>query len=261
MVTWVANRLSDRTAGATGAVRTTAEVIGLLLENGLPKGDALAAARIAGIMSAKRTADLVPLCHPITLAGVVVELEPQDAQVRIHATVRSTGPTGVEMEALTAVAVVGLTVRDVIKTVDPSAALDCVRLERKLGGKSGEWRRPPDPLSSGLQRAPARRCPRQRRRDDPSVRPSLLGAYPGTADTWVGGGSGALVPLLASVPTRVSIGGAWVDPASGRTFDVTDPNALGRGARLVIGGAPADGPGTHFNARCRPTPSPQSPAH
>ena len=96
-----------RTAVATGVLRTTAEVIALLRRDGLPKGDALATARIAGIMGAKRTPDLVPLCHPIALAGVTVELEPGEAEVRIRATVRTTDRTGVEMEALTAVAVAG----------------------------------------------------------------------------------------------------------------------------------------------------------
>src|SRR6201747_1455029 len=90
-----------RQGGATRRLRTTAEVIDLLLRDGLPKGDALATARIAGIMGAKRTPDLVPLCHPIALTGVVVDLEPDGAEVRIRATVRTTGRTGVEMEALT----------------------------------------------------------------------------------------------------------------------------------------------------------------
>ena len=122
-----------RTAVATGVLRTTAEVIALLRRDGLPKGDALATARIAGIMGAKRTPDLVPLCHPIALAGVTVELEPGEAEVRIRATVRTTDRTGVEMEALTAVAVAGLTLHDMVKAVDPAAELDAVRVERKEG--------------------------------------------------------------------------------------------------------------------------------
>ena len=131
-----------RTAVATGVLRTTAEVIALLRRDGLPKGDALATARIAGIMGAKRTPDLVPLCHPIALAGVTVELEPGEAEVRIRATVRTTDRTGVEMEALTAVAVAGLTLHDMVKAVDPAAELDAVRVERKEGGKTGTWTRP-----------------------------------------------------------------------------------------------------------------------
>jgi cyclic pyranopterin monophosphate synthase len=135
---------SARSAVATGTLRTTVEVIGLLLRDGLPKGDALATARIAGIMGAKRTPDLVPLCHPIALSGVVVELEPADDEIRIRATVRTTDRTGVEMEALTAVAITGLTLHDMIKAVDPAAVLDGVRVERKDGGKTGSWVRPED---------------------------------------------------------------------------------------------------------------------
>ncbi|UQS28087.1 cyclic pyranopterin monophosphate synthase MoaC [Amycolatopsis thermalba] len=131
-----------RTAVATGVVRTTAEVIDLLSRDGLPKGDALATARIAGIMGAKKVPELIPLCHQIALSGVTVEFDLGPAEVRITATVKTTDRTGVEMEALTAVAVAGLTVHDMIKAVDPAATLDGVRLERKLGGKSGVWERP-----------------------------------------------------------------------------------------------------------------------
>ncbi len=133
-----------RTAVATGMVRTTAEVVELLRRDGLPKGDALATARIAGIMGAKRTPDLVPLCHPIALSGVTLDLEPDGAEVRIRATVRTTDRTGVEMEALTAVAVAGLALHDMIKAVDPAAVLDGVRVERKDGGRTGAWTRPAD---------------------------------------------------------------------------------------------------------------------
>jgi cyclic pyranopterin phosphate synthase len=133
-----------RTATASGTLRTTAEVVDLLRRDGLPKGDALATARIAGIMGAKRTPDLVPLCHPIAISGVVVELEPDGDVVRIRATVRTTDRTGVEMEALTAVAVAGLTLHDMVKAVDPAAVLDGVRVDRKDGGKTGTWTRPED---------------------------------------------------------------------------------------------------------------------
>lgn len=131
-----------RRAVATGVFRTTAEVVDLLLRDGLPKGDALATARIAGIMGAKRTPELVPLCHPIALTGVVVHLEPEGAEVKITATVRTTDRTGVEMEALTAVTVAGLALHDMVKAVDPAATLDAVRVERKDGGKTGTWVRP-----------------------------------------------------------------------------------------------------------------------
>jgi cyclic pyranopterin phosphate synthase len=133
---------TTRTAVATGVVHTTAEVVALLTGDGLPKGDALATARIAGIMAAKRTPDLVPLCHPLALSSVKVDLAVGAAEVRITATVRTTGQTGVEMEALTAVSVAGLTLHDMIKAVDPAASIDAVRVERKDGGKSGSWVRP-----------------------------------------------------------------------------------------------------------------------
>ena len=144
MVDVSAKQASPRTALATGVIRTTPEVVSLLVTGGLPKGDALATARIAGIMAAKRTPDLVPLCHPIAISGVIVDLEVGSSEVRIAATVRTTDRTGVEMEALTAVAVAGLTLHDMIKAVDPAAVLDAVRVERKDGGKTGTWTRPGD---------------------------------------------------------------------------------------------------------------------
>ncbi|QUQ69500.1 cyclic pyranopterin monophosphate synthase MoaC [Kutzneria sp. CA-103260] len=144
MVDVSAKETSARAAVATGVLRTTAEVVGLLRRDGLPKGDALATARIAGIMGAKRTPDLVPLCHPIALTGVQVDLALEDEAVRITATVKTTDRTGVEMEALTAVAVAGLTLHDMVKAVDPAAVLDAVRVETKDGGKTGSWQRPED---------------------------------------------------------------------------------------------------------------------
>jgi len=144
MVDVTAKEPTARTAVASGVLRTTAEVVELLRRDGLPKGDALATARIAGIMGAKRTPDLVPLCHPIALSGVVVELQAEGAEVRVRATVRTTDRTGVEMEALTAVAVAGLTLHDMVKAVDPAAVLDDVKVERKEGGKTGTWTRPED---------------------------------------------------------------------------------------------------------------------
>ncbi|HEY2765069.1 MAG TPA: cyclic pyranopterin monophosphate synthase MoaC [Pseudonocardiaceae bacterium] len=135
---------SVRAAVATGVLRTTEEVVRLLRAEQLPKGDALATARIAGIMGAKRTPDLVPLCHPIALSGVTVDLDAEGCEVRIMATVRTTDRTGVEMEALTAVAVAGLALHDMVKAVDPAAVLDAVRVERKEGGKTGLWTRQED---------------------------------------------------------------------------------------------------------------------
>ncbi|MGH3412178.1 MAG: cyclic pyranopterin monophosphate synthase MoaC [Marmoricola sp.] len=130
-----------RTATATGTVLTSPEVVALLRGEGVPKGDALAVARVAGIMATKRTPDLVPLCHPLAISGVDLDLEVVDAGVRISATVRTTDRTGVEMEALTAVSVAALTVVDMIKAVDKAAVVTDVRVEHKAGGRSGEWRR------------------------------------------------------------------------------------------------------------------------
>ncbi len=132
---------SVRSATATGRLLTTAGVVALLQEGGLPKGDALAVARVAGIMGAKRTPDLVPLCHPIALHSVAVELSVLPDGVLITATTRTADRTGVEMEALTAVAVAGLALVDMVKAVDPAATITDVRVERKSGGRSGEWRR------------------------------------------------------------------------------------------------------------------------
>lgn len=132
---------SAREAVATAVFRTTPAVIALLQSDGLPKGDALATARIAGIMAAKRTPDLVPLCHPIALSSVAVDLTVDGDTVRIAATARTTDRTGVEMEALTAAAVCGLTLHDMVKAVDPAAVLTDLRVERKTGGKTGTWTR------------------------------------------------------------------------------------------------------------------------
>jgi cyclic pyranopterin monophosphate synthase len=133
-----------RRAVAAGRVRTTAEVVDLLRRDGLPKGDALAVGRIAGIIGAKRTPDLIPLCHPIALHGVTVDLEPADSSIEITATVKTADRTGVEMEALTAVATAGLTLIDMIKAVDPAASIHDIRVLRKEGGKTGTWTRPED---------------------------------------------------------------------------------------------------------------------
>lgn len=142
MVDVSAKAVSDRRAIAAGRVQTTAEVIGLLLSDGLPKGDALAVARLAGIMGAKRTPDLIPLCHPIGLHGVKVELDTTATTVEITAVTKTADRTGVEMEALTAVATAGLAMIDMIKAVDPAASLEAIRVIRKEGGKTGDWVRP-----------------------------------------------------------------------------------------------------------------------
>jgi cyclic pyranopterin monophosphate synthase len=135
---------SVRRAVALGEVRTTPEVVELLRNNSLPKGDALAVARIAGIMGAKQTPALIPLCHPIALHAVTVQLDLDDSAVRISASVKTADRTGVEMEALTAVASAGLALIDMIKAVDPAASIERVRVASKEGGKTGDWRRPED---------------------------------------------------------------------------------------------------------------------
>jgi cyclic pyranopterin phosphate synthase len=136
----VTNRdISVRTATASGCVKLSSTVVALLCEGGVPKGDVLAAARVAGILGAKRTPDLIPLCHPIALHAVVVELEITDAGVSIRASVKTADRTGVEMEALTAVSVASLTVIDMVKALDPSASICDVRVETKSGGRSGDW--------------------------------------------------------------------------------------------------------------------------
>ncbi|MFF3768058.1 cyclic pyranopterin monophosphate synthase MoaC [Streptomyces sp. NPDC001922] len=134
--------VTARTARAAGRVLVAPRVVELLRGAGVPKGDALATARIAGIMGAKRTPDLIPLCHPLAVSGVKVDLAVADDAVEIEATVRTTDRTGVEMEALTAVTVAALTVIDMVKAVDKAAAIADVRVLEKTGGKSGDWRRP-----------------------------------------------------------------------------------------------------------------------
>jgi cyclic pyranopterin phosphate synthase len=136
--------VSVRRAVAAGRVVTTPEVVELLRADKLPKGDALAVARLAGIMGAKRTPDLVPLCHPIAVHSVVVDLDVRESSVEITATVKTADRTGVEMEALTTVAAAGLALVDMVKAVDAAASIDAVRVLRKEGGKTGEWVRPED---------------------------------------------------------------------------------------------------------------------
>lgn len=141
MVDVSAKDVTARSATASGRVLVSARVVELLRGEGVPKGDALGVARVAGIMAAKRTPDLVPLCHPLAISGVTVDLEVTDSSVDITATVRTTDRTGVEMEALTAVSVAALTVVDMVKAVDKGAEITDVRVEAKSGGKSGDWSR------------------------------------------------------------------------------------------------------------------------
>ena len=141
MVDVTGKDVTARTATATGRVQLSAATVALLRGEGVPKGDALAVARVAGIMGAKRTPDLVPLCHPIALSGVTVDLAVDDTGVAVTATARTADRTGVEMEALTAVSVACLTLVDMTKSVDPRAVIGGIRVETKTGGKTGDWSR------------------------------------------------------------------------------------------------------------------------
>lgn len=130
-----------RVAVAAGELVTTAQVVALVRADDMPKADVLSTARIAGIAGAKKTPELIPLCHQLALSSVKVEFGFTETSITIEATAKTKGPTGVEMEALTAVAVAGLTLHDMVKAVDPAATLDGVRLLTKEGGKRGVWRR------------------------------------------------------------------------------------------------------------------------
>jgi cyclic pyranopterin phosphate synthase len=131
--------VTAREAVAAGRVLVSAEVVGLLRGAGVPKGDTLAVARLAGIMGAKQTPALIPLCHPLALSSVTVDLVVGDDAVEITATVRTTDRTGVEMEALTAVTVGALALIDMVKAVDKHARITDVRVTAKSGGRSGDW--------------------------------------------------------------------------------------------------------------------------
>lgn len=142
MVDVTAKPASARTATASGVVRTTAEVIALIASGGLPKGDALATARVAGVLAAKRTSELIPMCHQLALTGVDIDFGIGPSHLDVTATVRTTDRTGVEMEALTAVSVAALTAYDMIKAVDPAARIEDIHVVRKEGGKTGVWTAP-----------------------------------------------------------------------------------------------------------------------
>jgi len=135
--------VTNRRAVASGEVRMRPGTLTLLTDGDLPKGDALAVARVAGIMAAKKTGDLIPLCHPLGVDSVVVDLSPSGPDtLRIVATVSVMGRTGVEMEALTAVSVAALTVYDMCKAVDKEMTIGAIRLDEKSGGRSGDYKRP-----------------------------------------------------------------------------------------------------------------------
>jgi cyclic pyranopterin phosphate synthase len=139
MVDVSGKEVTVRTAAARGRVEVSSRVVELLRGEGVPKGDVLAVARIAGIQAAKRTPDLVPLCHPLAIDAVTVDLDVADDAVEIRAEVRTTARTGVEMEALTSVAVAALTVIDMVKAVDKHARITGIEVVAKSGGRSGSW--------------------------------------------------------------------------------------------------------------------------
>ena len=133
--------VTDREAVAEGLVVMSPDLTERFFAGDLPKGDAAAVARVAGIMAAKRTAELIPLCHPIPLTGVELSLEPSGRGIRVIASVLTTDRTGVEMEAMTAVAVASLTIYDMVKGVERDVTIETVRLLSKSGGRSGKWER------------------------------------------------------------------------------------------------------------------------
>ena len=141
MVDVSAKAETSREATAEAVLSTRPEVIEMIFAAELPKGDALPTARIAGIMAAKRTPELIPLCHPLPIAKASVDFERREDSVRVLATVRTRGVTGVEMEALTAVSVAALTLYDMLKAVDKHAEIGGIRVLAKSGGKSGDWTR------------------------------------------------------------------------------------------------------------------------
>ena len=145
MVDVSAKPASDRVAVAEGRVRMRAETLALIRAGDAKKGDVLGVARIAGIMASKRTHELIPLCHPLAISGVSLDLALDDASpgIRVTAKVRTSGPTGVEMEALTAVSIACLTIYDMVKAVDRGMVIEGVRLLEKRGGASGEWHAEP----------------------------------------------------------------------------------------------------------------------
>ena len=133
--------ITERVASASGKVLLSAEVLSLIANGTAPKGDVLATARIAGIMGAKKTSDLIPLCHPIAISSITVDLAVVADGVEISSTVKINDRTGVEMEALTAVSITALTIIDMVKALDPGATITNVRVDEKDGGRNGHWKR------------------------------------------------------------------------------------------------------------------------
>ena len=141
MVDVTGREITVRIANTSARVLLSSHVVGLLRDGATPKGDVLSTARIAGIMAAKKTSELIPLCHPIAINKVSLDLEIIDTGVAIKAQVVTSDRTGVEMEALTAVSVAGLTIIDMVKALDPFASITDIRVDSKSGGKNGDWKR------------------------------------------------------------------------------------------------------------------------
>ena len=141
MVDVTGREITVRIADTSAQVNLSASVVALLRDGATPKGDVLSTARIAGIMAAKKTSELIPLCHPIAINTISIDLAITDSGVAIKARVITSDRTGVEMEALTAVSVAGLTIVDMVKALDPAATITDVRIDSKSGGKNGDWKR------------------------------------------------------------------------------------------------------------------------
>ena len=141
MVDVTGREITVRIADTSAHVHLSSHVVSLLRDGMTPKGDVLATARIAGIMAAKKTSELIPLCHPIAINSISIDLDIVDTGVAIKAQVITSDRTGVEMEALTAVSVAGLTIIDMVKALDPAASISDIRIDSKSGGKNGDWKR------------------------------------------------------------------------------------------------------------------------
>ncbi|MCP9623646.1 bifunctional molybdenum cofactor biosynthesis protein MoaC/MoaB [Nocardia otitidiscaviarum] len=219
---------TTRVAVAAGELRTTPEVVRLVRADDMPKADVLSTARIAGINGAKKTSELIPLCHQLALSSVDVRFDFTDAAITIEASAKTKGPTGVEMEALTAVAVAGLTLHDMVKAVDPAATLNDVRLLTKDGGKHGHWERPADtPADTGTERTTA----------DASAHPRGAGHrhVPAESPTHPND-TGTPRPPHAGEPPRDTGGHAHptAQRPSGDSADRPGPDAFGAGRAAAV---------------------------
>lgn len=205
----VADKASTRrVAIASGRFVTRPDVIALVRGDNMPKADVLATARVAGIAAAKRTPDLIPLCHHVALSSVQVSFTLEETAILVEARAATTGPTGVEMEALTAVAVAGLTLHDMVKAVDPAARMTDIHVVEKTGGRSGRWTAPPDSAATAGDSAPQ---PQARPDEDPSTRRAAV----------------VVASTAGAAGTRIdTTGPALADWLRSRGFDVADPRIV-----------------------------------